>query len=163
MARNDDDDVLSNRQEAFVVHYLAGKDATQAALAAGYAETSASVTACRLLKLPKIRKRIDEVRDKVVDQIALDPDYVLNRWQDMIRVLSQEVEALTPSGERVMQSNGEPATKYLEPHALRNVLRDMSQYLGMLDKAKEDDGKLEKSVGVLRVSAPVSKEEWLQK
>lgn len=162
MARNDDD-VLSNRQEAFVVHYLAGKDATQAALAAGYAETSASVTACRLLKLPKIRKRIDEVRDKVVDQIALDPDYVLNRWQDMIRVLSQEVEALTPSGERVMQSNGEPATKYLEPHALRNVLRDMSQYLGMLDKAKEDDGKLEKSVGVLRVSAPVSKEEWLQK
>lgn len=162
MARNDDD-VLSNRQEAFVVNYLAGKDATQAALSAGYAETSASVTACRLLKLPKIRKRIDDARDKVIDKVALDPDFVLTKWSEMVKVLSQEVEVTTASGERLMQRNGEPAYKYLDPHALRNVLRDIAQYLGMLDKTKDDDGKLEKSVGVLRVSEPVSKEEWLQK
>lgn len=158
-----DDDVLSARQQAFVAHFLQEKSAQEAAIKAGYAPKHAKCIASRLLRLPKIKRQIDEAQAKVIDQIALNPDFVLNKWREMIRVLSQEVEALTPSGERVMQSNGEPATKYLEPHALRNVLRDMSQYLGMLDKAKDDDGKLEKSVGVLRVSAPVSKEEWLQK
>ena len=158
-----DDDVLSARQQAFVAHFLQEKSAQEAAIKAGYAPKHAKCIASRLLRLPKIKRQIDEAQAKVIDQIALNPDFVLNKWREMIGVLSQEVEATTASGERLMQRNGEPAYKYLEPHALRNVLRDMSQYLGMLDKAKDDDGKLEKSVGVLRVSAPVSKEEWLQK
>ena len=152
---------LSIRQEKFAVELCKGKDATAAAIAAGYSPKTAGQMGYKLKQNPEIQKRIKAVKERLVKKTGLDKDFVLKKWQAMIDVLSQEVEARTMDGECIMQANGQPATKFIDPHALRNVLRDVSQYLGMLDK-KDDETKLEKTTGVLKVAAPMTKEEWLK-
>ena len=154
---------LTLQQEKFVVVLCSGKDATEAAIAAGYSPRTARQRGYKLKQNPIIKKRIEAVKKKLVQKTGMDKDFVLNKWQSMIEVLGQEVQAMGMNGEPIFKKNGEPATKFIDPHALRNVLRDVSQYLGMLDKAKEDEGKLEKTVGVLKVAAPMSKEEWLNR
>ena len=154
---------LTPQQEIFVVELCSGKDATKAAIAAGYSPRTAAQQGCKLLKKPQIKKRIESMKAKFAHEKGLDKDFVLNKWEHMIEVLGQEVQAIGVNGEPVLRKDGEYATKFIDPHALRNVLRDLSQYLGMLDKAKEEDGKLEKTVGVLKVVAPMSKEEWLSR
>jgi hypothetical protein len=57
------DERLTERQEAFIAHYLSGDtrfNATRAAIAAGYAESGARQEGHRLLENEKVRGRIDE-------------------------------------------------------------------------------------------------------
>lgn len=154
---------LTTKQERFVTEYLKGEGtAKDAAVRAGYAESGARVAACRMLKDPRIKSRVVAQKEKIVEKIGLNPDFVVRKWQRMIEVLSQEVEAKTVSGEPIFGTNGEPATKYIEPHALRNVLKDAADYLHMLDK-KDEDTKTERVTGVLKVAATMSKDEWVKK
>ena len=163
MTKAKSDRPLTIRQEIFVTELCKGKDTTEAATIAGYSPKTAAHIGYKLKQDPRIQKRIRDVKAKLVKKVGMDKDFVLNKWQGMIEVLGQEVQAMGMNGEPIFKKNGEPATKFIDPHALRNVLRDVSQYLGMLDKAKEEDSKLEKTVGVVKVSAPMTKEEWLNR
>ena len=128
---------LSPRQELFVAELCKGKDAKEAAISAGYSPKTATQIGCKLKKDPRIQKRIRDFKSSLVRKTGMDKDFVLNRWQSMIEVLSQEVQAMGMNGEPIFKKNGEPATKFIDPHALRNVLRDVSQYLGMLRKKSQ--------------------------
>ena len=121
MARSE----LTLQQEKFVVELCKGKDATEAAIAAGYAPAYAGQRAYKLKQNPTIKKRIQEVKEELVKKAGLDKDFVLNKWEHMIEVLGQEVQAMGANGEPIFTKEGEPATKFIEPHALRNVLRDL--------------------------------------
>lgn len=57
---------LTRKQRAFVDAVLAGKSGKEAALAAGYSETGASVTASRLMRHERVAAAIE--RRKVVEQ-----------------------------------------------------------------------------------------------
>lgn len=56
---------LTPKQERFCSEYLLDFNAKEAALRAGYAETTAYANAHKLLKKPAIRARIVEMNDKV--------------------------------------------------------------------------------------------------
>lgn len=62
---------LTERQARFVAEYLVDFNGTRAAKSAGYANASAHVAACELLKLPKIAAQISKVRDKVTGKAEL--------------------------------------------------------------------------------------------
>ncbi len=73
---------LKPRQESFCVHYTTiGSDTysngTKAALAAEYSETSAHVTATKLLKQEAIRKRIMELQTENMQRNMITVDKVL--------------------------------------------------------------------------------------
>ena len=73
---------LKPRQDIFCVHYTTiGSDTysngTKAALAAGYAETSAHVTATKLLKQDAIRDRIVELQAENMRRNLITVDKVL--------------------------------------------------------------------------------------
>ena len=73
---------LKPRQESFCVHYTTiGSDTysngTKAALAAEYSETSAHVTATKLLKQEAIRKRIMELQTENMQRNMITLDKVL--------------------------------------------------------------------------------------
>ena len=73
---------LKPRQDSFCVHYTTiGSDTysngTKAALAAGYAETSAHVTATKLLKQDAIRNRIVELQAENMRRNLITVDKVL--------------------------------------------------------------------------------------
>lgn len=58
---------LNDRQKAFVREYVRTWNATKAAIKAGYAEDSAGVTGCNLLKNPNIENAISIARTKTAE------------------------------------------------------------------------------------------------
>lgn len=68
----------AKRRTIFAATYVAnGENGTQAAIAAGFAEKSAHVTAARLLKDAKVLKRIEKSRGRAVERAQLTADEVL--------------------------------------------------------------------------------------
>ncbi len=53
---------MTPRQTAYIKHRVAGLGQAQAAIKAGYAKSSAKISACRMEKLPAIRAAIDAAR-----------------------------------------------------------------------------------------------------
>ena len=59
---------LNNRQKAFISEYIKDKNATQAAIRAGYSEKTAYSQGQRLLKKAEIKSAIDDLFKKVRDE-----------------------------------------------------------------------------------------------
>ncbi|MER9847400.1 terminase small subunit [Mesorhizobium sp. M0106] len=77
---------LTHRQRRFIQEYLRSETATEAALRAGYASSSAHAMASRLLDDPEILAAIEQGQQKRLDRVGVDADYLLKR-------LHEEVEA----------------------------------------------------------------------
>lgn len=73
-------DYITPKQQRFIAAYIAnGGNGTQAAIEAGYAPRSAAVTASEMLKMEKIRKRLDGQKTEQLDRLALSADWVTSR------------------------------------------------------------------------------------
>lgn len=77
---------LTHKQRRFVQEYLRSETATEAALCAGYASSSASVIASRMMDDPEILAAIEQGQQKRLDRVEVDADYLLKR-------LHEEIEA----------------------------------------------------------------------
>lgn len=89
---------MTAKQEAFAIEYLKDKNATQAAIRAGYSAKTARSIACEMLARPDIqefvRAKQDEARknatvtvDGIVDQLREIASNVLAKDSDRIRAL----------------------------------------------------------------------------
>ena len=87
---------LKERQEKFCQNYVLSRNATKAALAAGYSEKSAHNQGYRLLQEEKIKDRLKELEGDIVTDI------------DVIAELEQQYETAKMNG------NGQTALKALE-------------------------------------------------
>ena len=72
-------DKLSPREQRFCEYYPWASSGTEAAKQAGYAEKGAHVTACRLLKKPKIEAEITRQREIGAERAKITPEEVINR------------------------------------------------------------------------------------
>lgn len=77
---------LNPKQATFAEEFLVDLNATQAAIRAGYAPGSASVTGARLIANAKVAARISDLKAERSAQTGIDARWVLER-------LGQEVEA----------------------------------------------------------------------
>lgn len=76
---------LPAQRERFVQNYVAnGKNGKQAAIAAGYAEKSAAVTACRLLKNDNVASRVRELIKEQWDQLIITKEQILLDTYSMV-------------------------------------------------------------------------------
>lgn len=89
-------DTLKPRQEKFCQNYLLYRNATRAAIEAGYSEASAHNQGYRLLKEPEIQERLAELEAGIVTNI------------DVIAELEKQYEVAKNSG------HGQTALKALE-------------------------------------------------
>lgn len=76
---------LTTKQSLFIDHYLISFNATKAAKMAGYAENSAGVTGCELLKNPKIKDAIDKKLDEIKDELIAERDEILRLYTAQLR------------------------------------------------------------------------------
>ena len=77
-------DYVTPKQQRFVAAYIAnGGNGTQAAIEAGYAPRSAAPTACEMLKMSKIRVRLEGEKTAQLDRLALSGDWVTSRLMTM--------------------------------------------------------------------------------
>lgn len=73
-------DTLSPRQVKFVSEYMLDLHPQNAAIRAGYRSATSYATAQSLLKLPKIKKAIQELLDARAYRTTITQDRVLERW-----------------------------------------------------------------------------------
>lgn len=69
---------LTPRQELFVFHYVAEPNGTAAAVAAGYAERSAKVTASRLLTNANVQKKISALQKRAEAKLELSRERLVH-------------------------------------------------------------------------------------
>lgn len=82
-------DKLTAKQAAFVVAYISnGNKSTQAALAAGYQPRAAHVTACHLLKHPKIQRAIQARTGQAMARLERKRDYSVDRTLEALHDLA---------------------------------------------------------------------------
>lgn len=79
----------NDRHELFCQYYVTeinGKlyNKTQSAIKAGFSEKTASSQASRLLKNVNIRRRIEEIKKEVLDQLEIDKLYVLKKYKKIV-------------------------------------------------------------------------------
>jgi phage terminase small subunit len=78
IAENDGNSFKSTRQRSiFVREYLVDRNGTRAAIAAGYAPRSASVTSCRLLRNAKVQDAVSELTEQRLERLEVTADAVL--------------------------------------------------------------------------------------
>jgi len=68
---------LTNRQKRFIEEYLIDLNGTQAAIRAGYSPNGAEVTACELLKNPKVRYEVARAMAERSRRTGITQDRVL--------------------------------------------------------------------------------------
>ena len=78
-------DAINDRMRRFCVEYASnGYDQKAAALAAGYSEKSASVSACILMRKPEIRREIAKIERDTFERLELKRDDILLQLYDCV-------------------------------------------------------------------------------
>jgi phage terminase small subunit len=94
---------LSPKRALFVKHYLgdAGRNATKAAIAAGFSEKTAGAAASRLLKIVEIRDEIERETTKLGKKLDISAEYVLATIKETIERCRQAEPVLDKKGNQV--------------------------------------------------------------
>ncbi len=72
---------LNHRQERFVQEFLLDLNATQAAIRAGYSETTAHVQGCRLLSHDKVSEAIAAGKAELAERASISQVWVIKKLQ----------------------------------------------------------------------------------
>src|SRR5689334_10509988 len=67
----------AEKRAVFVREYLIDRNGTRAAIEAGYARKSASVTSCRLLRNAKVQAAVSELTEQRLERLEVTADTVL--------------------------------------------------------------------------------------
>lgn len=74
---------LNLKQRAFAVEYMKDKNATQAALRAGYSPRTAQRIGSELLSKPPIQKKIEELQKAAEVRAGITVDTIVNRLNEI--------------------------------------------------------------------------------
>jgi phage terminase small subunit len=158
MTRNRGADGLTDKQRLFVAEYLVDLNATQAAIRAGYAATTARIIAAQNLSKLNIRAAVDTALAERRGRVQVDADRVLREYaflafSDLGQVLDFAGDSLRlkppseiPEGarraiksvkaKRQLEGSGEEAREVelveFALHSKPEALRDLAKHLGLL-------------------------------
>lgn len=117
-------DALTPKQQRFVEEYLIDLNATQAAIRAGYSESTARQIGAENLTKPVIAQAVEAARAKVSETTALTREWVLDRLQENVG-RAMQVEA-------VVDREGNETGEYQYQGSVANRgLELLGKHLGM--------------------------------
>ena len=88
---------LTTKQNAFVKVYISnGGNATQAAIQAGYSESSAHSIGEENLKKPAIKYHLDQHREKIAIRHDITVDYLIDKLEKSYE-LAMDIETVAPA------------------------------------------------------------------
>lgn len=126
--------MLNARQQAFVNEYARGgfKNASEAAVKAGYSEKTAPQIATRLLKNVQVAKAIEARREPAKEEAIVDAAFVLKSLKDLAIVCGQNVPVIDAvTGEELTNFRGETVYKKVDAAGANTALKTLSQCLGI--------------------------------
>ena len=128
---------LKGKRELFCQEYIIDRNATQAAIRAGYSEKTAHSQGPRLLDIVEVQQRIANLDGERMERLQIDQDYVLKRLTeidqlDIYDIFTDDLRALKPLSEW--------------PKAWRQSISglDVSELFEYMDGEKELNGFLKK-------------------
>jgi len=140
---------LTERQEAFIKHYLLSRNATQAAIDAGYSPRTAFVQGSRLLTHVKVQQRIQQVVVKTTGNTEASVQRVVDEWRRIAFLDPAEffdsngnikpIHEISEDARRAIGGLDVDATKDTVLKKLRTVskiqgLEQLARHLGMFPK-----------------------------
>lgn len=97
-------DQLNARQRAFVAAYVIDKNATQAAIKAGYSKRSAAELASRLLRNVKIKSAIDDFYEKATAASQITVEYILDGLKEVADRCMTRKPVMVREGREMVQA-----------------------------------------------------------
>ena len=89
---------MNEKQKLFVKHYLLDRNATKAAISAGYSEKTAKQQGSRLLTNVDVAAAISVSAQKIAEKLDISAEYVLGTIKQTIERCSQGVEVFDREG-----------------------------------------------------------------
>ncbi|MCL2548572.1 MAG: terminase small subunit [Symbiobacteriaceae bacterium] len=105
----------NDKQEYFCQQYLIDRNATQAAIRAGYSEKTARTQAAQLLAKLSIRSRVHELQKEQAERLCIDADWTVLRFVELAERCMQITPVMewdraskeyVPTGEYQFDSRG---------------------------------------------------------
>ena len=125
---------LNDRQQRFVNEYLAnGGNGTQAAIAAGYSERSAEVTASKLLRNAKVSEAVKAGQSEIKDHLCVTAEWKREQLRRIIENCTQFIETPSSKGDEAVM-----VSAMLEPKAAISAIAELNKMDGDLATIKTD-------------------------
>ncbi len=135
---------LIPKQKIFVLEYLKELNQTRAAIAAGYAENSATVTACRLMQHPAVKEAITQARLQINKKMQYSVEKSIENTR---RYIDEAREAEQYNAVAQLQKHLDAVTGVYDPNKMEidiNAKNGFNLFLGGLKKpdyAQEEENE----------------------
>lgn len=149
---------LTDKQEAFCQEYLLDLNATQAAIRAGYSESTAQEQGSRLLSNVIVASRVRELMSGRAERVQVDADWVLGRLIEISNkcmeakaimvfdpVDKRLVQKATPDGDLLYEFDSSGANKATEL---------IGKHLGFFEQHQKQKGKVTLKIGGRTITPP---------
>ena len=125
--------MLNARQQAFVNEYARGgfKNASEAAVKAGYSAKTADRIASRLLKNVEVRDAVEALRQPAKEEAVVDAAFVFSELKELAKCCARRVPKLDIVGEPRLDLDGNPILVPVDAAGANAALKTLSQCLGM--------------------------------
>ncbi|MDX7992880.1 terminase small subunit [Xenorhabdus littoralis] len=170
---------LTDKQEMFCREYLVDLNATQAAIRAGYSESTAAAQASRLLINVNIQSRIAELKAERNEEVGINATYVLKRLveidqMDVLDILANSGELkpvkdwpkvwrTTLSGMEVLETGSQDTAALLKkikwPDKIRN-LELLGKHVSVQAFKDQAEQKVEITHNIMPVPACDNVDDW---
>ncbi len=147
---------MTEKQRLFVAEYLVDRNATKAAIRAGYSPRTAYSIGSENLTKPEIKKAIQDKLDHIEDELGITRDRILREYRNIafsditdyvqlekteagINVVFKPTESLTLDQRRALQSIRVTQSGIdIKTHDKHKALEFLAAYLGMVEQDKQD-------------------------
>lgn len=140
---------LTPRQQAFVRNVTKGMSGREAAIKAGYAKSSADVTASRLLRNTKVSAKVKANLEKAAETAIVDQAFVLEGLRKVADVCSATYQKEGFSGP-TFRADGTPVMRCVDAASAQAALKTIGQFLGMGKEKEEKDQTIANLAETLR-------------
>lgn len=142
---------LSLMQYNFCKEYLVDRSPGAAARRAGYSDASADVTGSRLLRVPKIKKQIDELSRNLADKVGVTAERVLKEYVkiafcDISDVMDMKTGTVKDDADGsliaslTVKDTDVGTTRTVKLHNKEKALEVLARFTGL--HTADDDGKV---------------------
>lgn len=145
---------LNARQQKFIAEYLIDRNATQAAIRAGYSKNGVGQTAHALLKNPEISSAIQNAQEKMLAKFEITRERVVKemarlafsdmrkyaKWSEHgieLRSSEELTDDEAAAVAELSETSGKTRTRRFKLHSKDRALEMLAKYFGLFD-AEED-------------------------
>lgn len=141
----DENKALTDKQEQFCLEYLTDLNATQAAIRAGYSESTANEQGSRMLAKVNVQKRIAELQAERAERLQIQQDDILRElasiafaspahYMDVVQVDGTSRILVKPTAEWTEQQKAAVTSIKNTPNGVEIRLSDKVKALELLGK-----------------------------